>query len=165
MSKKNNIVLIGFATSGKTTVGKLVAKKTKMNFVDLDDMTYAEYKKIHFADNGKWDEELFRKAESAVCDNLDVTNCVVACGGGTPTRKEFAKLCSGGTVVWLKVSAEQVAMRLGNTERPLFDNLTLSELKTFVAKRTEYYEIAELQVDTDNKTPQEVADEICKALS
>ena len=163
MSGRGNIILIGFATSGKTTVGKLLADKIGKKFVDLDDLTYAEYN-MHCDENDDWTEALFRQSEGKICKTLDVSNCVIACGGGTPMCEEFKKLAHGGTVVLLKVSAEQVRKRLGNTTRPLFDKLTVEQLREFVNQRVKYYDFADVAVDTDNKTPQEVTDAICDRL-
>lgn len=163
MSGQGNIILIGFATSGKTTVGKLLAAKMGKKFVDLDDLTYAEYNKL-CVDESNWNEALFRQSERKICKTLDVSNCVIACGGGTPMCEEFKKLAQCGTVVWLKVSAEQVRKRLGNTARPLFDKLTVEQLREFVNQRVKYYDFADVAVDTDNRMPQEVTEAICDKL-
>lgn len=164
----NNIILVGFATSGKSTVGQMLAERTGKGFVDTDDMTYALYRQmlIDTNDDGDvWNEELFRLAESQVCSELVVDNAVVACGGGTPMSSEFGKVACQGTVVWLQVSAKQVACRLGETSRPLFDNLVSEQLADFVVRRTDYYKkYADIVVDTDGKTPEQVANEICQKM-
>ena len=167
-TSKNNIILVGFATSGKSTVGKLLAELTGKRFVDIDELTYALYRQMLLDTNDDgdvWNEELFRLAESQVCSDLIVDNAVIACGGGTPMSSEFGKVACQGTVVWLRVSAEQVATRRGDTSRPLFDNLVTEQLADFVKRRTEYYDkCADIAVDTDGKTPEQVVNEICKKM-
>lgn len=154
------VVLIGFASSGKTTVGKLLADRLGVAFVDVDDLTYAHY---NAKDN--WDEQQFRAAEQAVVDQLKVDNCVVACGGGTPVQPNFNKLTQGNTVVWLQVSASTVAARLGNVSRPLFDGKSVDQLSDFVSKRSQIYkQVASFTVVADDKTPLQVVDEILELL-
>ena len=160
----NKLVLVGFACAGKTTVGKLYAEKYNTKFVDTDSeierrcgMSVGEI----FA---KYGEEYFRKQEAALLADLPDNNCVISCGGGTPTVDCFAEFAADATVIWLKVSAPVVNARLGNVARPLFDGLTEAELAEKIAVRSKIYaEFADYVVDTDNFTP-EVIEKIIARL-
>lgn len=160
----NKLVLVGFACAGKTTVGKLYAEKYNTKFVDTDSeierrcgMSVGEI----FA---KYGEEYFRKQEAALLADLPDNNCVISCGGGTPTVEGFADFVADATVIWLKVSAPVVNARLGNVARPLFDGLTEAELAEKIAVRSKIYaEFADYVVDTDNFTP-EVIEKIIARL-
>lgn len=160
----NKLVLVGFACAGKTTVGKLYAEKYNTKFVDTDSeierrcgMSVGEI----FA---KYGEEYFRKQEAALLADLPDNNCVISCGGGTPTVDGFAEFAADATVIWLKVSAPFVNARLGNVARPLFDGLTEAELAEKIAVRSKIYaEFANYVVDTDNFTP-EVIEKIIARL-
>lgn len=160
----NKLVLVGFACAGKTTVGKLYAEKYNTKFVDTDSeierrcgMNVGEI----FA---KYGEEYFRKQEAALLADLPDNNCVISCGGGTPTVDGFADFVADATVVWLKASLEAVKSRLGDVVRPLFDGLTEAELAEKIAVRSKIYaEFADYVVDTDNFTP-EVVEKIISRL-
>ena len=160
----NKLVLVGFACAGKTTVGKLYSEKYNTKFVDTDSeierrcgMSVGEI----FA---KYGEEYFRKQEAALLADLPDNNCVISCGGGTPTVDGFAEFAADATVIWLKVSAPFVNARLGNVARPLFDGLTEAELAEKIAVRSKIYaEFADYVVDTDNFTP-EVVEKIINRL-
>lgn len=160
----NKLILVGFACAGKTTVGKLYAEKYNTKFVDTDSeierrcgMSVGEI----FA---KYGEEYFRKQEAALLADLPDNNCVISCGGGTPTVEGFADFVADATVVWLKASLEAVKSRLGDVVRPLFDGLTEAELAEKIAVRSKIYaEFADYVVDTDNFTP-EVVEKIISRL-
>ncbi len=156
------IVIIGFATAYKTTVGQLLAEKLGLDWLDTDVQTEKFTKKSIpqiFAAGG---ESAFRQIESQVLKGLPQDNIVVSCGGGTVLCNGFADFCKTATVVWLKVSANTVVGRLGNNDRPLFDGLTKEELAAYVSRRSEKY--ATLIVDTDGKTSTEVCAELLKLL-
>ncbi|MCM1289791.1 MAG: shikimate kinase [Corallococcus sp.] len=161
------ILLIGFASSGKSTVGKLLAEKLHWNFYDSDvlveqtaDCSVAQI----FSDCG---EEYFRNLENKVLQRLTLSdNAVVALGGGSVLCADFMALAQNSTVVWLQVSPKSVAERLaGDTTRPLFDGLPTPTLSKLVDQRTPLYKaVANVAVTTDGKTPQEVVQEIARRL-
>lgn len=159
------IVIIGFATAYKTTVGNLLAQKLGVDWLDTDiqaeKLTQKSIPHI-FADGT---ESAFRQVESQVLNILPQDNIVVSCGGGTVLCNGFADFCKNATVVWLKVSANTVIGRLGNNVRPLFDGLTEEELAAYVSRRNKIYQkYATISVDTDGKTSTEVCTELVKLL-
>ena len=161
------IVLIGFASSGKSTVGAMLAQQLNTHFYDSDlmveqvaNMSVAQI----FSQHG---EEYFRNLENEVLQRLSqVDNAVVALGGGSVLCKDFATLARNSTVVWLQVSVASVADRLnGDLSRPLFDGLTEQALAKLMDKRVRYYKAAaNFAVTTDGQTPAQVAQQVLSLL-
>jgi len=122
LKPKENISLIGFMGSGKTTIGKLVAERTGYLFIDLDRIIeLSESKTINeiFACSG---EEHFREIESKIIKKVYSNNkCVFACGGGVILRGENMKLIRRNSMVfYLEVSPREALSRLeGTSDRPL----------------------------------------------
>lgn len=122
MKQNTPIVLCGFMGSGKTTVGKIIAKKTGREFIDMD--SYIEKKenltiKEIFAQRG---ENYFRDLEHQACVELSKKkNCVISLGGGTLTYERNVKVIEkSAVVVFLSVSLEEIKYRLRNDKkRPL----------------------------------------------
>ena len=114
-----NIVLIGYRGAGKTTIGRQLAGRMGMEFIDTDDsIVQRAGKSIReiFAEGG---ETLFRDLESAVIDDLAETdNTVIAAGGGVVLRKtNIEKLQANGRIVWLQAPAEVLWKRLQSDTR------------------------------------------------
>ena len=112
MSKRNNIILIGFMGSGKTTFGKWIAANKKMEFVDTDELIEKENGitiSDIFASKG---EVYFRNLETDMLNKLlerDTQNCVISVGGGLPVKEENRALLSQlGTVVYLWADADEL---------------------------------------------------------
>ena len=120
--RMNNIVLCGFMGCGKSTVGKIIARKTGRRFVDMDaEIEKKTGRKIAeiFAEQG---EEGFRVMEHAVCADLaGRSNLVIAAGGGALTFRRNVTLFKGkDTIVLLDVPLERIRHRLRNDRvRPL----------------------------------------------
>lgn len=161
------ILLIGFASSGKSTVGRLLAEQLRLDFYDSDALVeqVAECSVSQiFSDHG---EKYFRALENKILQRLiKQDNAVVALGGGSVLCADFNALAHGSTVVWLQVSVQSVAARLvGDTSRPLFDDLPVEMLHGLIAERTPLYRAAaNLCVCTDGKTPSQVVQEIARRL-
>lgn len=164
VKKRYKIVLVGFACSGKTTVGKLLAADYGFVSIDTDNAIEQRCGMSVGEIFAKYGEDYFRKQEAALLADLPDNNCVISCGGGTPTVDGFAEFAADATVVWLKASLEAVKSRLGDVVRPLFDGLTKAELAKKIAVRSKIYaEFADYVVDTDNFTP-EVVEKIISRL-
>ncbi len=120
---KNNIVLVGYMGSGKTTFGTALAKELGMEFVDADAYIVSKTGKSIpdiFAQDG---EESFRKIETDILKEFNETlsNTILATGGGMPLRKENSRLLKEiGTVLYLMASPKEIYDRVkGDTNRPL----------------------------------------------
>ena len=163
--------MIGFACCYKTTAGKLLADRLKCPFVDTDEEIEKKcgmsVQQI-FETQG---ETYFRKMESELLRKLN-SNCllqtdtVVACGGGSVLSPEFEELAKDSVVICLTASSSTVHKRLDGASRPLFDGLTVEELSRYMQKRASLYaQFANVTFNTDNKTPEQVADEVYAFLA
>lgn len=160
------LVFIGFATAYKSTVAKQLSQKLNLPLFDVDETIQSQTGKTImqiFAEHG---EDYFRTLESNLLLQLSQReNCVVSCGGGSVLSPNFANLAQNATVIWLQVDAQNVVSRLDGRSRPLFDGLTEDQLATKIDLRTpSYQEYATVQVDTNNKTSQQVFEQLCKLL-
>lgn len=128
---KKNIYLIGSRACGKTTVGRLLAKRLGLDFVDTD----SEFVRVNgsiarFVEDNGWDA--FRDAESRVLEDIaGKTGLVVGCGGGIVLRPENRDLLVLGRVAYLKASPEVLAKRLeadpGHDQRPSLTGKSIKE--------------------------------------
>lgn len=117
---KENIVLVGMPASGKTTVGKLLAKKLGRKFVDTDELIVEKYGNITaiFESVG---ESGFREIESAVIKEVSaLQSCIIATGGGAILRDENIDfLKQNGRIYFIDRPLEQL---VGTADRPLSQN-------------------------------------------
>jgi shikimate kinase / 3-dehydroquinate synthase len=163
----NNVVLIGFMGSGKSTVGPHLAQRLKRPFVDLDDVIEADAGRSVadvFSNEG---EAGFRERESRCLRHvLDQEGSVVAVGGGAPMREEnWTRIRSGNTVVALMAEPDELARRLhGSTDRPLLQ-ANGSAFTALLPSRLPRYLEADLIVKTDGLDPTEVAQHVKDRLS
>lgn len=165
---RQNIVLIGFMGSGKTSVGKLLSQRLQYGFWDTDDMIEKyEKRKIKdiFAEQG---EEFFRDLETKTAEAMVDTaeKEVISTGGGLPMRE-----CNGeilkrlGFVVYLQVSCETVVKRLHQDKsRPLLAGEDrMEKIESLLSYRQPMYEaVAHLTVKTDEKDMDEIVCEIIR---
>jgi shikimate kinase len=153
-----NIYLIGYRCSGKTSVGRALARRIGWRFVDADDRIAAELGTTitDFVRRKGW--EVFRDVEQAVMARLGQTaNHVVAAGGGAVLREEnIAEMKRSGWVIWLQASAQQIEARMSDdaqteANRPsLTGKDILEEIAEVLAARSPLYrQAADIVIDTD----------------
>lgn len=135
----NNIVIVGFSGAGKSTVGRRLANKLDMAFIDLD--LYIE-EKYHSAIPllfQKYGESSFRTLEYATLQEvLTADNAVIAVGGGTPCHKDAMALINAHAhSIYLQLTEEQLVnhLLLSKKKRPLTSHLSESELRDYVQKK------------------------------
>jgi shikimate kinase len=162
-------VLIGPPGSGKSSIGRALAKLLEQDFVDTDALIEEqEGKSISeiFQQSG---EEKFREIESAVvAHQLVQAEGVIALGGGavlSPATQAALKN-STADVIFLNVSASNAVPRVSaNSSRPLLSENPSDQWSALLKKRLPIYtDLADITIDTDNKKAQEVASEIAVLL-
>ncbi|MEV0146019.1 MULTISPECIES: shikimate kinase [unclassified Nonomuraea] len=161
-------VLIGPPGSGKTTLGRLLAERLGVAFRDTDaDVEAVAGKSVAdiFVEDG---EERFRELEhAAVRQALAEHDGVLSLGGGAVLNEETQALLAGHPVVYLQVGLADAVQRVGlASARPLLVLNPRSRLKKLMEERRPVYErLAVLTVVTDQRDPEELADEILKGLA
>ena len=161
-----HILLVGFMGSGKSTVGRELARMTGRPLVDTDDeierMAGKAIPEI-FAEDG---EPAFRALERECLLGLaDARPSIVSCGGGivttAPCRELLARL---GTTVFLEVGADEAIGRIGaSSSRPLLRGV--DEMEALLEERLPAYrEVADLSIDTSGREPGDIAAEIRAVL-
>lgn len=168
-----NVILIGYRGTGKSTVARRLSLALGWDWIDADvELELKAGKSIAavFAEDG---EQVFRDLESRLLIELTRrSRTVLAVGGGAVLRKENrAAMRDSGKVVWLRANPGTILARVAGDastadRRP---NLTtaggLAEVEQLLALRTPLYaECADATIDTDDRTPQQVADQIMNVL-
>lgn len=163
------ILLVGMMGAGKTTVGHLLADRLGCPYLDSDDEVQAATGRTVpelFAAHG---EAAFRAAESAaLADAVAVDgSVVVAVAGGAvldPANRDL--LARSGTVVWLRADPATLAGRVGDgAGRPLLDGDPAGALRRLDrVRRPLYQEVAQVTVDVDGLTADQVADRVLAAV-
>jgi len=156
--------------SGKSTVGKILAKKINFIFIDLDRIIeLGEGKKIKDIFDLKG-EKYFRDLESNVAEKIcNNKNCIIACGGGIVERKKNMEIIKNNNsiVIYLNISAMKALERLKNVkDRPLIEVKNRKEtIKKLIKKRdTLYRKYADFIIDNNGKDSIKTANEIITAL-
>ena len=156
------IVLVGAPGSGKSTVGAVLAEQLGVAFNDADSVIVDRVGKPVaeiFADDG---EEVFRSLEEQVTAELLDQSGVLALGGGAVLSPVTRSALHGRRVVWLRVGMSAAVKRIGlDTARPLLLGNVRGRLLALLNERAALYaEVASEVVDTDDRTPAEVAGQI-----
>lgn len=167
MSGGARAVLIGAPGSGKTTVGRRVAERLGVDFIDVDAVIEARTGRTIgdiFATDG---EDAFRRLEESTTLEVLAAPAVVALGGGAVLSAAIREAISAYPVVWLEVGVVQATRRVGmNALRPLLLGDVRSRLQTLLEQRLPLYEQASrIRVDTDGQRPAAVADQVCRELA
>ncbi len=161
------VVLVGVPGSGKSTVGGVLARLLGVGLRDTDsDIEESAGKPISdiFVDDG---EPQFRALErAAVAAAVAEHDGVLALGGGAVMDEGTRGLLKGQPTVWLQVSAAGGAKRVGlDVPRPVLLGNVRGRLATLVAERSPLYaEVATITVETDGRTPDEVAAHVIDVL-
>jgi shikimate kinase len=160
------LVLTGFMGSGKSSVGRVLSARLGCPFVDLDaEIVTAAGRSINdiFAQDG---EQAFRNIESTCLKRvLGDGRTVIATGGGVVMAGDNRScMRSRGVVVNLVVSLPQVLERLhGAADRPLFAGSNApNSVKLLMDAREQFYADADIRIDTDGKSVEDVAAEILR---
>jgi shikimate kinase len=164
-----NIYLIGFRCTGKTSIGKIIAQKLGMKFIDADDelVTQQGITIADMVDMHGWD--FFREKESEVIKKLsEMNNTVVGTGGGVIINRMNAECMKrSGIVVWLKANPETIKQRMlqdkkTDESRPsLTSKGIIDEIQEVIEERAPFYKGAmTFDISTDTIGIEEAANHI-----
>jgi len=163
-----SVVLIGFMAAGKTAVGKALAERFGFDFMDTDALVEESARSTVPKIFEALGEEGFRSLErEAVIRAAAREGRVIACGGGAILSvRNYGVLKGAGPIVYLRTSVDELIARLGAGEgRPLLRGDPAEAVPRLLSERAPAYETAaELVVDTDGRTPADVANEIAERL-
>jgi shikimate kinase len=164
----NNIYLTGFMGTGKTVVGRELAKIRKWQFIDLDDLIEdSQHKSVSeiFAKSG---EAYFRDLEkNALAGVSGKSDCVVSCGGGIVLDQGNINIMkSTGAMVCLTASVDEIIRRTsGRLQRPLLNVPDPKEKVEYLLKvRAVYYDRADIIIETTQVPIAEIAKNILAAI-
>jgi shikimate kinase len=165
------IYLVGFMGSGKTHIGKLLAKRIGYDFVDMDEyfeMNQAQSVATFFELSG---ESRFRELEKEyLLHSADWENTVVATGGGCPCFFDnMSWMNDKGITIYLKLEPKDLFERLvsGSSKRPLLQNKTRDGLKSFIEEklneRSPFYNQAKLTINNGQNAKKSI-DAIARSI-
>ena len=163
MILNKNLVLIGMMGSGKSSIGKLLSKKLKFEFIDTDNKIEEVEKKTISEIFKKKGEKYFRNIEEITSIKfLKLNNKVIALGGGgyvNPTiRKYILKKCIS---IWLDWKNETLINRIKNSKkRPLAMKLNNLELQKLIIKRSLLYNLSDYKINCDKLDKKQIAEKI-----
>ena len=161
---KKNLVLLGMMGVGKTTLGKIVAKKQELKFIDIDasiekknSMTIKEIFK-------KKGEKFFRmEEENEILKSLEKNNCVIALGGGAFMNKTVREnILKNAISIWLSVDIKTLNQRIKwNRKRPLLkEENNQKKITELYAGRKDIYKLANHQIACDKLSKKNIAEKI-----
>ena len=160
------MAIVGYMGSGKTTVGRLLARRTGRDFVDLDreisrgaGQTVPEI----FAEGG---EDRFRDLEhAALVSALDRPDpAVISCGGGAVTRPENRAALRGIRTVFLSEDVDRLFARTRGADRPLRGGSREDFARRYNERLPHYREVADIEVRADGRGASAVAEEVARWL-
>jgi|ERR1051326_9169529 shikimate kinase len=166
------IFLLGYMGSGKSTIGKELAEKLKMDFIDFDTYIETKEKKSVSEIFEKEGEEKFRELEKKHLNEIiKKDNAVISLGGGTPCfNNNIETINKNGISIYLQMSVNALVKRLINAKRkrPLIKEMNEVDLKFFIAtnleKRISFYNQAKYIILSDKKSPEAISEEIMKKI-
>ena len=163
---RESVAIVGYMGSGKTTLGRLLARATGLEFADLDRAISKNAGKEIPEIFAERDETYFRDLEhEALREALDgKTPCVIACGGGVVARQENRALLRDVTTVFLREDVGVLYRRTRGPGRPL-RAASQEEFEARYAERLPLYrEVADFEIEVDGRPPSRVLEEVLGCL-
>ena len=159
-----NLVLLGMMGVGKSTLGKIVAKKLNLEFVDTDTRIEKKYLMKIYAIFKKKGEKFFRlEEEKEVLKSLEKNNCVIALGGGAFINKTIRNnILKNAVSIWLDSDLEILNKRTKwNKKRPLLDKennkIIINKL---YEERKNIYKLANYKIDCTDLSKENITNKI-----
>ena len=167
------ISLIGYMGSGKSHIAKLLSDRLGIKLIDIDKEISKKNKMTIAEMFQKKGEIFFRRQERALLEEIVATedSCILSLGGGTPAYYNNIELINQNSEsIFLRTSVKNLTERLlkQKHKRPLIANISDQDLPEFIAKhlfeRNIFYNKAKYTVNTDDKTPEMIVEELCDLL-
>jgi len=164
-----NIYLVGFMGTGKTTVGRLLAKEKGWNFIDLDELIELKEQRRIVDIFAKEGQPYFRKLEKKFLKQVSAQKkFVVACGGGVVLDPDNIKLMKKtGILICLCANCEEILKRVSSSNhRPILNVAKPKErIELLLKMRAPYYLQADKTIDTSGLSVKQVVAKISKILA
>ena len=162
---KKNLVLTGMMGSGKSTIGKLLSKKLKMQFVDIDNII----EKKHFLSIAQLfetkGEKFFREVEEEESIKFaEKKGLVIALGGGAFMNRNIRNnLKKSSFTIWLHLNSSELFIRTKESKkRPLLNNGSEEDLRKLYEERKKVYSLTDYKINCNSKNKDEIVEEIKK---
>jgi shikimate kinase len=159
-----NIILTGFMGTGKTEVGKELARLLAMKLIDIDTEIEKSQKMTINEIFKRFGEQKFREIETEMIKKVThKRNVIISTGGGAVLKQEnINALKKTGIIICLMATPGTILLRTSGTdERPLLQvEKPLERINELLQFRMPYYEKADITIDTEDKTPLQIAEEI-----
>ena len=165
MISKKNLILLGMMGVGKTTIGRLLAKKLNLDFYDIDQIIEKE-NNMKISDIFKKKGEIFfRKQEESITINyLKKNHSVISLGGGAFVNKNIREnVLLKARSFWLATSIGILKSRIkSNKRRPVINQIGLKNIEDLFKKRKEFYSLADHKIECEKLTLNQISDKIIK---
>lgn len=178
--KTNNIYIIGYMGSGKTTVGKTLSTLLHKDFVDMDQVIEQEQGQTINQIFMKYGEHSFRNYEGELLDKIandtyqtkGSNGAVISCGGGIILDDENRKVLKSELVVWLDAEPGIMFERIKDSVNLPNAYMHISDeeerlgvfTKQYKQRQASYEEVTSIRIDITNKNPEETAKEIANKI-
>lgn len=167
------IYLIGYSYSGKTTIGKKLAKLLDYNFFDTDKAIEIKYHTTIPLLFKRYGEKAFRIIESQILHTTgEMKDTVISTGGGTPCNDENIRfILDHGTAIHLQMSVDDIMQRISHSRkgRPSLDGMNTDEQLTFITKQLEqrlpYYCQARIEIPALNLDAEKIVEVLSQLRS
>lgn len=166
--REKSIVFVGFMGVGKTTIGKLVAKKLYRDFIDVDELIEKEFQMPTREIFEKLGEKTFREREKSLTIELTKQPLqVISVGGGAFLQEDIRNACLANCIVFyidLSWDSWKERINLIIDSRPVLKEKSLEEMEALFYSRQEAYSYHNSKLNTDNLEVEEAADYIVDSI-
>ena len=168
MKLNKNLILIGMMASGKSTIGRLLARKLNLKFFDTDFIIEKETKMKIAEIFEKKGEVKFRDLEKKITLNLlNKKRCVISLGGGAYINKTIRKVANKKcNTIWLYWNSKTIIDRINKkkNKRPIASSLNDDELKNLLINRSKFYSKVKYKINCENMEKTKIVNKIIEML-
>lgn len=163
MHKSGVVVLVGPMGVGKTTIGKKLAKRLAVEFIDTDVLIAKRHGEIPSIFETQGEAKFREYEENCVLEALAMP-AVVATGGGAVLSEHTRAALSEAKVVYLSTDGKHMASRLAGGNRPLLKDGLADWRRIYESRRDLYEQVADITIDTSGKPLKSLVEEIAEGL-